>query len=167
VGRVVKPHGLKGEVVVETFTEDPRRFEAGSALAVNRPGATSDKLTVATSRPDRGRLLVRFEEISDRDAAEAIRGSQFFVSASELSHLDEDSFWEHELVGSSVVARDGRLIGAITRVLPRVEQDLWEVDSDGALILIPASKEIVVSVDLAKREVVIDPPPGLVDEDAV
>lgn len=168
MGEVTKPHGLKGEVAVHLFTEDVKRFDAGAVLLMKGPQSSETKITVATSRPDRGRMLVRFEGIEDRDAAEAIRGSLVFVSSSELASLDEDSFWEHELIGARVVDRDENQIGTITRVLPRFEQDLWEVDSGvGREVLIPASKQIVVSVDLEHKIVVIDPPEGLLNDDAV
>lgn len=167
MGRIGKPHGVRGEVVVENLSEEPNRFAPGARLLVGPDIEAIRELRVERSRPDRGRLLVKFEGVDDREGAEGLRGNLAFVPVSSLGPLDEDSFWEHQLAGIQVFDRRGRLLGRISRVLPRPEQDLWELETDGSTILVPAAKQIVASVDLEANRIVIDPPPGLLDDDAV
>lgn len=165
MGEVVRPHGVRGEVVIQPFTEEPGRFQPGADLLVGKDPNGAREMKVSTSRRNRQKLLVRFEGINDREAAETIRGSLIFIPSSALTPLGEDSFWEHDLAGVEVFDRAGNFIGRITRVVPRVEQDLWEVDSGGPILQIPAVKEIVKSVDLDRRRIVIDPPRGLLGDD--
>src|SRR5690242_5205369 len=108
VGRIGKPHGIKGEVSVEPRTDEPdRRFADGARLQTQhpRPGASGPAtLTVAGSRWHSGRLLVRFEELSDRDDAEGARGTLLAIPLDpEESPADPDEFYDHQLVGLAVV----------------------------------------------------------------
>ena len=95
-GKVTKAHGLRGEVTVLVLSEVESRFEPGSVLHLE-DGRT---LTVASTRPDRGRLLVTFEGIADRTAAELLNGRYLFVPEQEAPELPEGSFWPHQLEGS-------------------------------------------------------------------
>lgn len=120
-------------------------------------------MRVAESRPNRDRMLLRFDGVRDRDGAENLRGSLIFIEAGALAPLEADAFWGHEIVGAQVLDRVGRAIGILTRVVSRPEQDLWEVQTGDATLLVPAAKDIVVSVDVQERKIVIDPPEGLLD----
>lgn len=164
MGEVLKPHGLGGEVAIAVHSEHPERFKAGATLMVGRDVTQANQMRILESRSNRDRMLVRFEGIDDRDGAESLRGSLIFVEATALADLEEDSFWEHEIVGAIVMDRTGKLLGTLMRVLPRLEQDLWEVSSGEAMVLVPAAKDIVVSVDVKEKKIVIDPPLGLFDD---
>jgi 16S rRNA processing protein RimM len=147
VGRIAKPHGLRGEVVVQMLDDRPERL---------RPGATFEaggrRLDVVESRPHQGRHLVRFAGVDDRDAAEALRG----VSLEAEAHADPDLLWVHELIGSRCVELDGTERGRVVSVIDNPAADLLELDS-GALV--PLS--FLVSHD--EGVVTIDPPAGLFD----
>jgi 16S rRNA processing protein RimM len=119
------------------------------------------RLTVAESRPNRGRLLVRFNEVDDRSAAETLAGQYLFVPASALPELPEGSFWPHELIGCEVVTEAERLLGRISQVIHGEANDIWVVLMDGEETLVPALKDVVVSVDTATRRVVIREVAGL------
>jgi 16S rRNA processing protein RimM len=157
-GEIGKPHGLTGEVYVVRISDDPRRFEPGAQLL----RSDGSELTVETSREHRTRLLVKFMGIDDRGSAESLRGP-VFVAADELRELGEDEFWGHELAGCAVVLRGGLQVGTVREVLPGNAQDLLAVETDRGERLIPAVKDIVVGVDVAARQVTIDPPEGLLD----
>ncbi len=120
------------------------------------------ELTVESSRRHRNRLLVKFQDTESRDGAEALRGS-FYVKARNLRKLGEGEFWEHELVGLSVVDVHGVMRGRVARVIPGGIQDLVAVTTPAGERLVPLVSEIVVSVDVAGGRVVVDPPPGLLD----
>jgi 16S rRNA processing protein RimM len=163
VGEVMRPHGLRGDVVVAIHSEAPGRFAPGATLLAGpSPESASEKqITASGPAPGAGRLLVRFEGASGREAAESMRGELLFVDSSRLGPLEPDTFWEHELTGVEVVDGSGRKLGTIARVLSRQEQDLWEVEGEEGSFLMPAAKDLVRSVDLAARRAVVELPPGL------
>ena len=168
VGRIGKPHGLRGEVTVDVRTDEPeRRFAPGTMLrAEPPPGSASSlrSLTVAGSRRHQSVLLVTFEELTDRNAAEGARGIVLHASipAGE-SPEDPDEFYAHQLVGLSAYDLDGRALGAVAGLVHGGAQDLLRVDTpDGREALVPFVKALVPEVDLAGGRVVIADRPGLV-----
>jgi len=162
VGEILKAHGIRGEVLVRSLSENPARFAPGSRLLVGAGPADATLMVVAASRPQQpDKLLVAFEGTVDRNHADDLRGARIFAPAGDLPALSEDAFWERDLVGLAVVDAGGRRLGVVSAVLSRAEQDLWEVDSPEGKVLLPAAKGIVVSVDLAQRKVTVDPPAGL------
>jgi 16S rRNA processing protein RimM len=169
VGRVGRPHGLRGEVTVEVRTDDPdQRFMAGSSLAT--VPAERGPLKVAGSRWHSGRLLVRFAGCEDRDAAEELRDTILAIDSDELEPLeDPDDFYDHDLIGLQVVTAVGDPVGAVSDVL-HYGQDMLVIEGtgtrSGAEILVPFVAAIVPEVDVAAGRLVIDPPPGLLDPDA-
>lgn len=156
-GEIGKPHGISGEVYVVPISDDPRRFEPGSRL--QRDGA---ELVVAEARRHGNRLLVRFEGVDTRDAAEVLRGP-LFVPIEQARALDDDEFWPHDLVGCEVQTADGRSHGIISHVAPGTAHDLLVVDSPAGERMIPLVKDIVRTVDVDGRVVVVEPPEGLLD----
>ena len=180
VGRVVRPHGIHGEVIVELHTDEPeQRFAAGAELitearrpagagpdqAVPPRGAVPPRLTVAASRPHLGRLIVRFDGVEDRNAAEALRGVLLQVdSATVPPPEDPDEYRDHELVGLSAVSTEGERLGEVVDIDHAPASDLLVVRRpDGRTALVPFVAAIVPEVDLAGGRVVVDPPPGLLD----
>jgi 16S rRNA processing protein RimM len=166
VGRVGRPHGLRGEVTVEVRTDDPAsRFAAGSVLATDPAGR--GPLTVSAARWHSGRLLVAFKGCQDRDAAEALRDTLLEIDSGLLEPLaDPEQFYDHDLIGMGVVSVDGEQVGSVVDVLHH-GQDLLVVEGVGARsgmeILIPFVVAIVPKVDVAQGRIVIDPPAGLLD----
>ena len=164
VGRIGKAHGIGGQVTVEVRTDDPeRRFAPGSVLATDPAGA--GPLTVAAGRVHSGRLLLSFEGVTDRTAAEALRGTLLLVDVDEDARPEEpDEFYDHQLVGLAVQTLDGRPVGEVAHMLHLPGQDVIAVRRpDGREALIPFVAEMVPEVDLAGRRVVVDPPEGLLD----
>jgi 16S rRNA processing protein RimM len=169
VGRIGRAHGIHGELSVDVRTDDPeRRFATGMSVHTDPPEA--GPLTVLRARPHSGRLLVTFDGVNDRSAAEALRGTLLVVDSSTSPPTeDPDEFWDHELVGLRVETVSGEHIGEISEVLHLPVQDLLVVtQASGAELLVPFVASIVPGVDIASGKVVIDPPSGLLvdDEDA-
>jgi 16S rRNA processing protein RimM len=170
VGRVGRPHGVRGEVSVEPRTDEPdRRFAVGSTLLVRRPGdgpaPAYDVLTVASARWHQDRLLVRFEELDDRTAAEAARGLVLTttVSAGERPE-DPEEYYDHQLVGLTVVTTDGREVGTVAEVLHSGAQDLLVVDREGRdAAMVPFVVALVPEVDLDGHRLVVSDRPGLLE----
>ena len=167
VGRIIRPHGLRGELSVEVRTDDPdRRYANGSVLGTDPPQA--GPLTVTASRWHSGRLLVSFAEVVDRTDAELLRGVLLTVDAAEVPlPQDPDEFHDHQLTGLTVVTVSGEVVGTVSDVL-HYGQDLLSVTPAAGTsrqeeVLVPFVAAIAVEVDLAAGKVVIDPPPGLLD----
>lgn len=157
VGRVAKAHGIQGEVAIEVVSDAPDRFASGA-----RVFAGDRSLIVATSRSHQGRLLVRFDEVPDRSAAEALRGTELTIPAEEAHALeDEWSFYPHQLIGFAVTDENGTTLGTMTRVDESPGADLWVVGARNGEVLVPAVRDIVVAVDLEKKTIVLRPPDGL------
>ena len=168
VGRVGKPHGLRGEVTVEVRTDEPdRRFAAGTTLRAEplRGSASShSSLTVAATRWHQGRLLVTFEQLVDRTTAEGARGLVLHATVDADDHPeDPDEYYDHQLVGLLACDLDGRELGEVTGVSHGGAQDLLQIRTpDGRDTLVPFVKDLVPEVDLPARRVVVADRPGLV-----
>jgi len=146
---------------VVVLSEVPERFQAGATLRLE----DGRRLTVASSRPHRGRLLVRFEELSDRTAVEELGGGYLFVPEGEVPAPPEGSFWPHELQDSEIVTVEGRSLGRIIEVILGEANDVWVADDGERETLVPALKDVVVSVDTAAKRVVIREIPGLTTDE--
>lgn len=148
VGVVVKPHGLRGEVVVDPVTNRPAaRFAAGSVLETD-----GGPLEVLAGRPHQGRWLVTFAGVDDRNGAESLRGRILRAEPIE----EEGALWVHELIGAEVVDTSGRSYGPVEAVEANPASDLLVLSGERLVPLV-----FVVSHDAGR--VVIDPPAGLLD----
>ena len=171
VGRVGRPHGIRGEVSVEVRTDEPdRRLGMGSVLLTDPPDA--GPLTVAARRSAGGRLVVGFAGVPDRSAAEALRGILLLAEVDpDERPEDPDEFYDHQLVGLGVLTVDGRALGEVAEVLHLPGQDVLAVrgsagpDSVPEEFLVPFVAAIVPDVDLRAGRVLVDPPPGLLPEE--
>ena len=176
VGRIGKPHGVKGEVSVEPRTDEPdRRFAAGAQLKTQNKRPDSEHrapvpsiLTVAGTRWHSGRLLVRFEEITDRDGAEQARGTLLAIPLDpDERPADPDEFYDHQLVGLSVVTTDGRAVGELREIVHGSAQDLLVITTEGPDVLVPFVSALVPEVDVPGRRIVVEDRPGLLSEDGL
>jgi 16S rRNA processing protein RimM len=171
VARIGKPHGLRGEVTVQTHTDDPeRRFVEGATFDTEAaPGTGVPRLlTLASARLHRGTWLLGFAEVPDRTGAESLRGTRLFIDPDdEDDDADDDGWYEDELVGLAVVLPDGTVVGEVTGLETRPAQDLLVVRlPGGAEALVPFVEAVVPEVDPQAGRVVIDPPAGLLELNA-
>ncbi|MDR7300720.1 ribosome maturation factor RimM [Haloactinomyces albus] len=171
VGRIVKPHGVRGEFVVEVRTDSPeRRFEPGSVLGVRRRRADRsrqpEEFVLAAARHHAGRLLVRAEGVDTREAAEELRGALLTVVAEDLEPSDDpDEFHDHELEGLRAVLVTGEEVGVVHEVVHTPGGELLQVTGpDEREFLVPFVSDIVPEVDVVGGRVLLDPPEGLIDE---
>ena len=166
VGRIGKPHGIRGELTVEVRTDDPElRFAPGSVLVTDP--ARVGPITVEAVRWHSGRLLLRVEGVADRTAAEGLRG--VVVSAEVPDDEvpgDPEEFYDHQLRGLAAVTVGGEAVGEVSDVIHLPAQDLLAIARPGGReLLVPFVSELVPEIDLDAGRVVIDPPPGLLDLD--
>lgn len=169
VGRLGRPHGVNGQVTVEVRTDEPeRRFHPGAVLHTDRPVLGSVATLIVRDVHWHGAiLLLAFEGVLDRTAAESLRGTIVDVDvALEDRPDDPEEFYDHQLIGLRVRTLDGDEVGEVTQVVHLPAQDLLAVDHGGREVLIPFVTAIVPTIDLASGRILIDPPAGLLDEDA-
>ncbi|SDY54482.1 16S rRNA processing protein RimM [Micromonospora pattaloongensis] len=180
VGRIGRPHGIRGELTVEVRTDEPEtRFAVGSvlitdptALPAPEPGGDDahrvrvpERLVVEAVRWHQGRPLVLFEGVYDRNVAEVLRGVLLCVDSDEVpAPTDPDEFLDHQLVGLIAVSPAGEPLGEVTAIDHAPASDLLVLRRpSGGTALVPFVKEIVPDVDLAAGRVVVDAPPGLLE----
>ncbi len=158
VGRIARAHGIRGEVAVQPLTEVEARFGPGSVLRLE-DGRT---LRVEGSRGHGHRLLVKFEEVTDRNEAESLRGAVLLVPQESAPPItDGDRFWVHQVVGLQVMTDQGAELGRVREVLSAPGNDVWVVDTEDGELLIPAVRDVVTDVDLDGGRLTVREVPGL------
>ncbi len=163
VGRIGRPHGVRGEVTVEVRTDDPDlRFAPGAVLRTEP--ADRGPLTIAGRRWHREVLLLVIDGIESREAAEELRNTELHVPVAELPALeDPDVFYDHQLVGLAARLPDGTELGTVSAVRHEGAELLVVRRVDGGELLVPFVTAIVPTVDVTGGLVVVDPPEGLLD----
>jgi 16S rRNA processing protein RimM len=163
VGRIGRPHGVRGEVTVEVRTDDPEaRFPPGAVLRTEP--ADRGPLTVTGRRWHREVLLLTLEGVESREAAEELRNTELLVDIAELPPLAEpDTYYDHQLVGLRAVLADGSPLGEVVAVRHEGADLLVVGRDEGGEALIPFVAAIVPTVDLAAGQLVVDPPEGLLE----
>ncbi|KZS82262.1 ribosome maturation factor RimM [Mycobacterium persicum] len=171
VGRVVKAHGISGELVVEVRTDDPDiRFAPGTLLRAksSRDPGQGRSYVIDSVRDYGVRLLVRLAGVTDRVAADALRGSVFVIDSADLPPIGEaDTYYDHQLEGLRVRTSTGQDVGVVAEVLHTAAGELLAVrraaGSQKGEVLVPFVRAIVTSVSLEDGVLQIDPPDGLLD----
>ena len=157
VGKITRAHGVRGEVAVLVLSEVEDRFAPGAVLFLEDGRA----LAVEGTRPDRGRLLVRFREVPDRERAQELVQRYLFVSEGDVPELPEGAYWPHQLEGCEVVTEAGRSLGVIREIIHTLANDVWIAVADGVETLVPALRDVVISVDIKAGRVVVHEIPRL------
>jgi 16S rRNA processing protein RimM len=170
VGRILRAHGLQGEVQVEVLTDHPgARFAPGSVLLVGSDpgrGREPEPREVIAMRPHGARLILRLAEVNDRADAERVRGLGLWIPVTEAAELDEGSYYVHQLEDLNVRTVAGRELGRVRRIMETGATDVLVVrdDQGGKDVLLPMRAEILVEIDLAAGHILVDPLPGLLEE---
>lgn len=165
VARIAKPHSIHGEVVLSSLTDVEGRLENTDHFLLISKDDVVGTLEVESRRFFQGRHVLKFSGISDRNAAEQLRGKMLAVEAEEIGTLPPDTFFIHDLIGMKVCLQDGTEIGKVKDVLETGGVDLLEVGERGE-ILIPFTDEICREVDADGKVITIDPPEGLLQLNA-
>jgi 16S rRNA processing protein RimM len=160
VGRLGRAVGLRGEIEVAVESDAPDRFAVGSMLTVRDTART---LTVRTMRTHRDRTIVSFEEVGDRTAAETLRGVELVIDASEARALEGAEYWDHDLIGCTVVTTDGTTVGDVVDVLHTGPNEVLVIHGDANVEhLVPLVSDFVKHVEPGVR-IEIEPIPGLLE----
>jgi 16S rRNA processing protein RimM len=166
VGRISRPHGVRGEVRIVAHSDNPERFSPGSLLHARpgRPGIAGKaqgehvSLTVAGCRGSEDYPILAFAEVGSRDAAEALRGYVLEVPSSQLPELDDDEFYPFDLQGLEVRDGAGAHIGSVIEVVDSPAHAILVLSLEpGSEVMVPFVKEAVPVVDVAAGYLVVDP----------
>jgi len=166
VGRIARPHGIRGQVVVNLETDFPHeRFQAGAEFFVKRTPATVnvERLVISTVRFHNERPIVGFEGVADMNQAKALGGTELRVPLDRLAALPPATFYRHDLVGCAVERLDGSRIGQVTDVEGSLGGSRLVVSTERGEVLVPLVAEICRSIDPAGKRIVIEPPDGLLE----
>ncbi len=158
IGRILAPWEFHGQLKVEVITDFPERFDPDSTVYINqRP------VIIESVNWHRGKAIIKFKNIDTEKDAEKLRGQLVEIHHSQLQPLPEGQYYQFQLIGLEVRTRQDELVGEISDILPTSSTDIYVVRGDGGEILIPATDEIVKSVDLDKGVITIQPVKGLLE----
>lgn len=159
IGKIVNTVGLKGEVKVYNYSDSIEIYETIESIYLE------DRLTVIENvRAQKNMVILKLEGADDRNAAEALRGKELYITEDDLPELPEGQYYVRDLIGMSVTEEDGNLLGHVTDVLQNTAQDIFEVESEnGKKLLIPKVDQFVLDIDAEKREITIRLIEGMLD----
>jgi 16S rRNA processing protein RimM len=166
VGRIARPHGLRGHVFVNPDTDFvDERFRPGADVWV-RPATGERRLTIAAARVQGGRPVIAFDGLSRIEDVEGMSGLELRIPEDALQPLEPGRYYEHQLVGCRVETIDGTAVGVVGRVDGGAGSSRLVVNGRGGEVQIPLAVEICVEIDVEARRIRIDPPDGLLDLNA-
>jgi 16S rRNA processing protein RimM len=159
IGKIIAAVGLRGEVKVYPYSDNPQRFAPGAELLIDGAPARVEAVRFVKNLP-----ILKLDGVSDRDGAEALRGRALSVSALALAPLPDGEWYVRDLLGCAVYDEAGTALGAIVDVLQSGAQDLYEIAApDGRRFLLPAVEAFVLHVDVRARRVLVRVPEGLLE----
>jgi 16S rRNA processing protein RimM len=166
IGRVSRPHGIKGEISIEYFNpEDPQLFSRYQMIFLQGDEGSPRAYRPITVRPHKRSIVALLEGIQTREEAEQLRGKAVLVDSAELPPPEQDEYYWHEILGMRVVTEGGGQVGKVREIFPTGSNDVYVVREGAKEVLIPAIKEVIVAIDRETRTIVIRPLEGLLQED--
>lgn len=155
VGKLRRPHGVNGEILMDVETDFPERLRRGKTIYV---GEEHMPLKIKTIRPQNQARLLSFAEYTDCDQVGVLRNNLVYVKAADLPRLPEGEYYYHQLLNLRVVDEQGQELGVLTEILETGANDVYVVTSpDGLELLFPAIEDVLLGVDLEKRQITVRP----------
>ena len=163
VGRITRSIGLKGELNVSLLTDTPQRFEKLKTVWIGIDESLAVKHTVTAVRVTRSAAVVKLKGVDSRTAGDSLRSQLVFIAAKDVVMPNKGSYFIHDIVGMSVETESGEPVGTVQEVMQLPANDVWVVVEGEKEFLIPAIKDVIRSVDVQRRKVVIRPLEGLLE----
>jgi len=164
IGEVVKPHGIRGEVKVYTFSERPDNLKLYKSLVLQKPGESGTQTySLVKSRPQGKLAIVQLQGVDTREEAEALLGSEVWLDKLEFPGLQPGEYYWHQLVGLQAVTETGTVLGRISSMFATKAHDVMVIANAEREYLIPVKDEIIKQVDTKVGKVIIAAPPGLLE----
>ncbi|MDQ7850295.1 MAG: ribosome maturation factor RimM [Armatimonadota bacterium] len=162
IGRITRPHGVRGEVKVRPETDFPQRFaRLRRVLLLDQREATAREAAVEAVRHQGEVVLLKLAGVDDLEAARALQGWAVAVPWEERVPLPQDSYYLVEVLGLRVRTPSGEVLGTVTEVLRTAAHDVYRVAGEAGEVFVPATREVVRAVDLERGEMVVVLPEGL------
>jgi len=164
VGEIVKPHGIRGEIKIYPYSEQPENFKHYRKVVLQAASGSGAKIYTVVKSREQGRLaIIQLEGIDSREAAENLLGSTAWVEKSDFPDLAADEYYWHQLIGLQVFTDTGRDLGKVAGLFSTGAHDVLVVTGEGREYLIPVQEEIITRVDDRDGKLFIAPPPGLLE----
>jgi 16S rRNA processing protein RimM len=163
IGRVSRPIGTRGEIKIQSLTDDVKRFEMLKSVWIGENEGNARIRRVCAVRINREQVSMRLDNVADADSAEKIRNLYLFVPEDEAVELREGRFFIDDILGCEVVTEEKMKVGIVSDLLSLPANDIWVISDGAREILIPAVKDIVRQVDVRNKRIVIHAPEGLLD----
>ncbi len=162
IGKIAKPHGIRGEVKVYSYSEQPENFRHYKNIVLQEPaGNGTENYRVVKSR-ELGKLaILQLEGVTSREAAEALQGSTVWLEKTDFPQLQPDDYYWHQMIGLQVCTETGRELGKVISLFSTRAHDVLVVTGGGREYLIPVNAEIINGIDIQEGRLLIQPPPGL------
>jgi 16S rRNA processing protein RimM len=160
-GAIVRPHGLRGEVVVDLKSDLLELVVEGMEVRVTTRKGEAQSLAVEEARGHQGRLIVKFADIDSREDAESVRAWTIWMTRDQVGSLEEDRWFVQDIIGLEVFTRDGEHLGAIVEVMHMPANDVYVVRGGGEEILLPAIEDVVQEVDIEAGRMLVQLIEGL------
>jgi 16S rRNA processing protein RimM len=154
IGRVIRPHGLKGRVRIESYAESEETFLTAGEVFLDGPSGQTVKHRIVSVTPSNKWFLLKLEGLDSREQAETYRDRNLYIRKERLSR-QSDEYFRFELIGLPVYLETGRQLGVISHIVPAPGHDIYVVQEGEKEILIPAVREVIAEVDLENGKVVI------------
>lgn len=164
IAKALRTRGLKGELVADLLTDFPERFEAITTLIAVGPRGEHQVVELENFWFQNDRVILKLVDCDNVDAAEKFKNYEFCVTDSEVVELEEDEYYDFDLEGCTVRDASGRKVGKVTEVLKTGGAEILVVAAEsGTEIMVPLAESIVTKIDIGAKEILIDPPEGLLD----
>jgi 16S rRNA processing protein RimM len=163
VARIVKPRGLKGELVAELLTDFPERFDGLADVTAVMPEGSRRELKIEKFWFQAGRIVLKFEGIDDVEAAETLRTTEICVAETEAVELEEGEFFDWQLEGCKVETIGGESLGIVKELMRTGGTEILVVAGEDREYLVPFAESICVEVDVDAKLIKVDPPEGLLE----
>lgn len=163
IGKVVRPHGLKGLLRIDSYAESPDTFIKAAEVFLEGASGKTVRHGIISLTPGKKCFLLHLEDLDSLEKAEMYRGGRIYIEKSRLSARKEDEYFWHEIIGLPVYLDTGRRIGTIREVFPAAGHDIYVIEEGDKEILVPAVHDVIKEVDLGKKKVVIREMEGLLD----
>lgn len=155
IGKIVRPHGIKGAVKLETLTTDNSRFDTLSDAFIEENGMyRAVKVMPVSHTADSA--IVMIDGVYDRNTSESLRGKFICVDREHAARLPDGRYFIEDLIGCEVTDSDGTYLGKLRDVMVRPANDVYEIRKENTTLLVPALKKLLVSVDVAEKKIVFD-----------
>jgi 16S rRNA processing protein RimM len=163
IGQIINTHGIKGEVKVMPFTDDPGRFEALDWLYIKKNN-NLNKYFITSIKYQKDKLIIRFKNVDSMSDAENLKNCMLFIDRDKAIKLPEDTYFIVDLIGLTVITDKGIILGTVDDIIATGSNDVYIVkDKEGREVLIPAIKDVVKNIDLNTKFITIIPLEGLMD----